>query len=818
MTSPLRWRTSGTARLNWALLFFLLFPAAASSPAKAQVTEDDVTVEYPDAIAEQPLTVRAELHRGEQIARVYFLYRVFSRSDYTVLQMDLVGNTGTVQIPARDVLTPFLEYYLVLATRSGEFQTYPPGESADPFTVPPAATRRITVSQAGPPSGIAFLSPEPNARLTPEDLLISISLFREDTLVVKQATQILLDQTDISSSAVLSGDILVVVPANTGIQIASGMHTITVRMFRRDGTFHGSASLHFMMITPGMEAQPFSPEPTFHASTQLESRHEGVGGTGTWYNRASVLLNGGWDEWTVTSNLFVTSDEASNLQPQNRYFAGVESPWLKAGYGDNYPVFPSLLMSGKRIRGFTGKLLLGPQAFIVAAGETDRGIEGSRISVFPVDSLAIEQQRDPGAAYAPIDGTNGTMWGKFDYGTFKRNILVLRSETKPGKTWDFGITALKGKDDTGSIQFGTRPQENIVLGVDLNSSFDDRHIEFAGQAAFSAFNSDISSGPFTDEYIDTTYASKASDIKNVRDLLDQFITVNDNLRPLSLKQLSTLAYELSLGVRYLNNMFKATYLFHGSDYTSFGQTFLRKDVQGITALDRIGLALNQIQVSLGFEHLQDNTSHSKAATTTFLNYDAALSYLPSKRVPNITVGFGLYTSDNGLSTTGQDSLSSIDEETDRFFLQTSHSVDWGTIHTTSLTFSGSKRDDRSVRGSDVNNTSVALSVTSRYKIPLQTGFDLTFSFNTFPSAANNAAQQLDYTTLSLSGQYRVWRERLSLEARVSPTIGDVERTVWDASASCEIIPNMTAQIRFSYFNNKGLVNDNIWALTYRYGL
>ena len=794
----------------------LLLLITISSNTRAQILDGAVTITHPEPVASQPLRIQADLQQGEQVEQMFFLYRVFSRSEFTVMEMQLAGNTATVQVPAADVVSPYLEYYLVFTNRSGTLETYPPGESNDPFSNPPPATRQITVREAGTSGSIVILSPEAGSRIQPEELVVSVSFYRADSSITRKAARLFLDDRDVTSSAVLSGDLLVYVPGNEEATLDPGPHAVTARLYGKDGRAIESGSLHFTILGEDV-VHGASPEFALKGSTQIESRREEVAGSALWYNRGGMQLQGTWKAWTMRSNLFFTSDEDWGRQPQNRYFIGIESPWVEAGYGDAYPQFPSLIMSGKRLRGFIGKIQLGPQSFMVATGETNRGIEGSLINSFPAESLAVEQLRDPGAPYAPI-GAGSSTWGKFNFGVFERDLLVLRSETRTGKTWGFGFTALKGKEDQGSIRFGAAPKENLVVGVDFGGSFDEQRIELNGQAAFSAFNSDISSGTFSDEYIDSTYGSISQDVRDVKNILERFITINDNLRPLSLRQLSTLAYETSLGLRYLANSFKVTYLYRGSDFTSFGQTFLRKDIQGVTASDRFGLADNRIVISLGFERLQDNTSKFKAATTTFLNYDAAISYYARTKGPNFTVGYGRYSSNNGLRPIGPDSLTSLDDETNRIFVQSSHTFEWGSQHTASANISSSHRDDRSIRKLDFTNTSVSVSFITRHGIPLQTAFDFLFSFNSFPSGTGTGGQELNYTTVSLSGRYTVVAGKLDMDTRVSPTFGGYKRVAWDSGITVRILPRMSVQMRFSYFDNNVSVNDNVWALTYRYEL
>ncbi len=799
------------ARASWLLLFCT---NSFGVSAAAQVSFALATITHSDPVPGNPLVIQAELNEPAAYSRIYFRYRAFSSSEFLTLEMDLTGSNATVRIPGNQVIAPFVEYYLIFVRHDGNVETNPPGDATDPFSSPPGGTLQIQVRDPQGQSGVVFLSPETAGRLDPDEVVIAASLLRTDSTIVRAATKLWLDGIDVTDQAVFSGDLLVYVPENAGILLSGGKHVATIRLFDIAGVLVSQAFHEFRVAGPGMAMVPPPEGPRVSGSALAESRYESIANMGTWFNRADVRLRGTMDDWSVVTNLFLTSDEKSDRQPQNRYYGGIESSWLQLGYGDSYPVFPSLIMNGKRLRGFIGRIQGGPQIFMAAAGEVSRSVEGALLQTIPNDSLAIEQQKDPTAAYAPLDQIS---WGKFSYGTYERDLLVLRTETRLGRTGGIGITALKGKDDLGSIAYGTQPQENIVVGLDFGGSFDNRRIELTGQAAFSAYNFDISSGTFTDEYIDTTFDENASDVKAVKDVLKNFITVNDNLRPLSLDELSTLAYEAGLGLNYFHNALTVKYIYRGSDYHSFGQTYIRTDIQGITAADRISMSNNQILLSLGFERLQDNTSNFKVATTTFRNITAALSFYPRISGPSITVGFGQYSSNNGIPTGGVDSLLSIDDEDNRVYLQSSYNFEFRARHTASFNVSTSSRTDNSPRRLNTNTTVASLRLFSRYTFPLETAVDVALSFNSLPSPGG-MLERNDYTTVSLNALYRMFEDRLVFEGRVSPTLGDVQRTVWDGSARWAFTPSLSAQMRFTYFVNKGIPDDNIWRTTLRYDL
>ena len=507
-------------RIALPLLTALLLTRSATL---AQVTTKVSSVSPQEAFSNSPITISVELRQGETIEHVYLVYRPFGESQYSRVEMDLIGNTASATLASKFVIPPFIEYYIVLVDRGGTMETYPLSESTDPFTTPPERTLRLPVRQEEDvESGIVFLSPEQNSTVSQGDVLISLSLLRVDSVVVQKATQVYLDGADVTAKSVFSEDIVVYSPENFGLRLVPGLHRVGVRLYDRSGNLYRTASLIFT-VRPEGEFAYAEPTPgwfTYGATVNMESRHESVDSVGTWYNRGGYQFTGKAGDWRLVSNAFVTSDEKSDRQPQDRFFIGVESPWIRAGYGDSYPSFPDLILSGKRVRGLNSSLTLGGFNLDIALGSTTRAVEGSLLQTFPADSLNARIRQDS------INGTTGNYgridsltYGRFSYGTYSRSLLAVRPSFGSKESFQIGFTLLNSKDDLGSIRYGVRPQEDLVVGADFTSKFDRSRIEFSGQAAFSAFNSDISSGTFTDAYIDSTYPNDKENVRQVRDIL-----------------------------------------------------------------------------------------------------------------------------------------------------------------------------------------------------------------------------------------------------------------------------------------------------------
>lgn len=787
--------------------------ALFSCCAFAQVSTRVSSVSPSEAVAGTPVTITVELQQSSGIDRVLFLFRGFGESEYRRIEMDLAGNRATASLPGLVITPPFIEYYIVLHDNLGPYEAYPFSDTPDPLSNPPQNTQRMHVRV--PATGdeqVLFLSPDPMNVLLPDEVLISVSLLRADSLVDRTATHLLLDSRDVTDRALFSGDLISFVPANADLELSPGPHTTTVILLDRNGNTYRTYSVSFSIRGESLLSSMVPPGDSFryNASLQVESRHEDVGTSGQWYNRAGLVFRGSAGDLMVRSNLFVTSDEKTFRQPQNRYFIGAELPWIKLGLGDSYPEFPELVLTGKRVRGLNSSLRLGAVNLDLAFGSVTRAIEGAELKRFPIDSLLQEQTIDPRAAYAQIDSR---LWGRYSYGTYERNILAVRPSFGSGETWQLGFTWLSGKDDIGSIRYGLRPQENIVLGTDFLTRIDENRIEISGQAALSAFNSDISSGTFTEAYIDSVFPNERDAIISARNILKSIITFNENLRPLSFKKLSTLAGQASIGLNYFDNALKFTYLYRGTDYTSFGQTYLRTDIQGINILDRIRLLRNQLFATLGFERLNDNTSATKAATTTYTNLNAALTFYLMTDFPGLTIGYSSFNNDNRLPV---DSLAAVDDRTSRFYFQSSYNFEWGAHHTALFSVSSSVRTDNTVRAQNIKNRVIALGLGSRFDIPLQTEISLTLNLNRLPSTIVLSSRAFNYTALAFHAKYGLLPNVLTIMATLGPTVGDFTRTVIDGGVEWQVTPLMSFTLQASYFNNPALQAESYTSLRYRY--
>lgn len=814
----LRGRRRAPGALPWLRLVAAAaaLAALATAPAGAQFSDRILRATVGEYLPGNPLPVTLEFSNVAGIGAVNVSYRLFGQGTWTVREMQLVGSAASYAIPAGELRPAILEYYFRFSrVDGGPDSTYP---VMNPETQP--LTADLGPSTADSPA-ITILGPEPGEHVNRADVLISFSVAAADSAIDPARTKVFLDGEDLSGHLVSSDGLFVLRPENAGALPDGGMHDVSVALFDTAGAPAGSRTWSFFVRGPRLGPAEAETRPwEGHGTLRLESRNETVSGLVTPYNRATLDARATDGRFELTGHLHLTSEERDERQPQHRFFIGAESPWARLGYGDSYPVMPDMIISGKRVRGFNGALTLGFFDFDVVAGDIVRAVEGDTAYTFPADSVGSQLASDPLGQYGPYDtSTDPDRWAKYRGGTFDRDLLILRPSFRIGNSV-FGITALHSKDDVASVTWGGAPEENVVAGTDLTLSFDRKNIELRAQAAFGLYNSNIRGGTITDAEIDSIFADSVydsfdrDDLENARDVFSRFITVNENFVPLGIEHLPTASWEGGIAVNYQPNNFSFTWRRHGASYRSFGQPFFRRDVEGFSANDRVRLADNRLQLSAGVERLQDNTADTKAATTTFTTVSGGASWLSRTEVPNITVGLLSMTSRNPLDPSH---ASSADDNTLRFMLQLSRQFTAGARHFVSAGFSVSRRDDNTARDLDSRNSSLSLSVTTDYDAPLRTTASaMVFSNEIGPSGGPSA--DLSYTILWFGGEYRLMENRLTLGAAVSPTLGDIARTLFDAGARYAFTTALSLEGKFDLYVNDGSDSDVIWSLVLRAGI
>ncbi|MBL1212041.1 MAG: hypothetical protein HND52_01670 [Ignavibacteriae bacterium] len=790
----------------------LFFIAAAliflNGNITAQFSNYVSSVETSEAIDGESVDVTVNLLQNANIAKIIIAYRNFGATEYTESELVMTGLSAKGFIPGSHVKIPVVDYFLTLTFLDGSYETFP--EKIFSGGLP---SQIIVKQDEDIESGILILSPEKNEELTEDELLVSISLLRSSKFVANSATKIFIDNNDITENVLFADDLLLYRAANFPGSISPGKHVLKVVTFDNLGKELSTEKIEFTIKSTRILSSAETVF-TYNADFRGESRNENYNSNSTWFNNLMGSFIGRLDDWKFKGRVYVTSEEKKYRQPQNRYFASVENEWLKVELGDNFPRYSKLILDGKRVRGISGGLYLGFLNLESSYGQLTRSIEGRVITPLPnSDTL--------GTNIIPIDPNKyGADLGVVSFGKYERDLTVIRPSFGSGEKFQLGFTYLHSKDKMNSIDIGTSPQENLVLGTDLMTSADDRRIILTAEAAINITNEDISTGTLTDSEIDTLFGGQDNffdadpeDVKNIKNIVGNFITVNQFLNPLNPHKLSSFAAEAALELNYFDNSLKATYLYRGNDFRSFGQSFLRNDVAGFNIVDRMKLIQNKLFLSVTYERLQDNLQKTKISTTTYQTLNTSISFYPRADLPNVTVGYSRFENFNGLDTRKIDNgMYYVDEGTDKYLIQFSYNFDGTIRHNAYLSVVASEKKDYTSRRSDGHNLSTSLMLNSNWSSDLISFFNITY----YNSDYSNIIYR--YTTLSVGARYKAIPNKLEFSLNISPSFGDLERQAFDFLTTYYALNNLRIVLQARIFRIPDSSTNSIIGITSQWNI
>jgi hypothetical protein len=816
-------RTTVPSLSLMVLLFVSLLTAQQGAPKV-------IGVNAPSAIERKPQPISVELEQNAQVRKVTLRYRSFGETSFRGMEMLLAGRTATATIPAEVILPPYVEYYIELQSDT-KIETYPvEGPEANPL--------QFTVKPANPKDAeIRFLSPEPGETVSAEDLVVAISFYYASDAINRKATVIMFDGVNVTAQAVWSDDVLTFSPQNLPQKLNLGAHFLRVELRDTTGKPYHAIENNFSLST----ATAIAEEKARLQSTgngSLEYRNENLNSGATTFIRGDARIDNTYRSVGFGANLHLDNQEGDNLQPQNRYLLYGQTDFLRLQVGDAFPKFPSLIVSGKRVRGITGNLALGFFNLDVSYGQTERKIEGTYDSTYTYGSLSAAT----GRPLQTIRTKNDSTFDFFHGGTFTRNFIAVRPSFGKGENFQLGFTYMKSTDDTMSVNRAVQPQQNFVVGTDMLIAFDDQRIKLETQASLALNNTNISGGNFTDAQFDSLAKNTGSDIR--KDLpvsistVQKFITVNSSLfptNPVDVATLPGLAAEATLSLNYFGNFLRSQFFRRGAGYRSFGNEFIQTDIQGFQVSDYLRLYSNKIFLSVSYEGKSDNTAFTKAGTTKYANLNTSMTLALGADIPTFQIGYGTFgrKSDQLIArpdSIGGVTLAAADEATNRIFFGANYDFVAGIRHSLMASVSIASKTDNTFYKRDQANSFFQTALTSRFAFPLQTTLSVVYSgnsnkqmlFSTDTTSGKRAGRDsvvvptnFNYTIVSLGGQYRMMDDNLRLNALISPQFGDFQRTTFTVSADYSVNMHNFA-LQFDYIKNTNLADDKIFSLIYRF--
>jgi hypothetical protein len=688
--------------------------------------------------------------------------------EFRSLDMDAVPGGFTCALPASDIKPPHLEYVIQARLSDGSVVSYPQNDPlSSPQIIGVLAERRVEGPQ------FYVLYPQSGQNVFEVELRIAVSVFDPDLNYDPSSLEVFIDGKRVPVSQSSPSYLLV---KFSGLR--AGIHEAALRS--ADFAGHRNPEYTWKFHTSGRHDQLERGE--FAWGFTGESGREDFNDEPHDYVRGDLRAEGRYGGWTVGARCYLTSDESTEHQPQNRFLLKIQQRHFTATLGDASPMFSDLVLSGKRVRGAEIGLHTGAFHLQGVYGEINRGIQGS---------------------------------------TYRRFLGSIRPYFTTSWGWKLGFTFLKAKDDLGSVaEAYASPQDNVVAGADLLVPLWNHAVQWSISAALSLTALDIRGGSISDSLLNEAGVELPFDPRNWQNLL----VINESLSPPNPLGMSSLAWTTTLNLNRFGQTLSLNYRSIGPAYRSFGNPYLQNDLAGWSVSDQFSALNHRLFVTLGFNHSRDNLKGTKSATTASAGGWISLSLMPSFGLPQITTTVNYNLGGNDLDKidtlmTGGDTL-----YTDQRRDESSSSI---AISATQELFLLGRRGTITF---NLNNSSfrdrledrppgyAALSSASRnygiiWRSSLSQVLTGTLDYAYFSSDLGSSQR---YHQISGAVNERMEQPRLNVILGVRRRIGEGNLARWqsDASGEWEFIPRHLLRLTLTHFFNDRIQNEGVYRLYY----
>lgn len=677
-------------------------------------------------------------------ANIYF--RISGEAVFRTAEMLIEQRTMSGEIPADEIKPPGLEYYIVATMEGGGKIQFPSG--APDLTQPLSVVVKDAVESAFGKEGVFVLSPDPGIKMTDGQVLIAFSINQNihkinlDNLIIK------LDGKNLTNRANMSEGIV----ALTVTGVVPGIHYVTVDS-KEDGKSERLADWVFHIQS---REEIKRAERSLDGRLNLGYSHENVSEDVRNITYADGRLNGKLSGMEWATRIYLTNRERGNLQPQNRFLLSVKYGGLTLRGGDFYPRISEFTAWGLRTRGAEAVFISDYFNLNVAWGYTRRATEGEGTydtTFVTPDSMQI----DPRIIRA---------------GNYERQLLAIRPAFPITRHAILGINILKSKDGLSSIDWGSAPKDNLVIGADLKIKSPDRRVQFSTETAISLYNRDFSDGAMEDarDFEDFIVINQYFDpLPSDSSILEEGLSVNELAGKL-IDEItkSSLAHRSSLILNYFNNELRLGYKTIGRSFHSLGSPSILTDVAGFSLQDRLRLLKNRLYLTLGYEEYANNINERSPTTLERNIIRGSIAYYSPVKYPNINFGLRLYDRvndgervENIISI--EDTIvtdTRIDQQTFNYNLGINQVFKTGQyVHTASLLYNSTISEDYVFEGQDADVVSLNLNLVSRFGGFLETRL----AYNNSVQKSMSGGYKVDYNTISVYGRYTILPRRLWID-------------------------------------------------------
>lgn len=642
---------------------------------------------HPPSYAERGEDVRLIFEapgiNDSEVLEALFFYRLGGSGSFT--QQEVVFQNGRAEIPFTidDESVLFVEYYFAIRTTSGRQYLYPDIVSDEPPVTVEIVSPRVESYMQTDKVDAAVLSPAEGDAVAREDFLLTAALFYDEG-AISGSFKLHINGRDVTEIAEISPFLIKFRDGDMG----SGDQTVQI-LLEEDGTTYEVERWQFRVVKTavvGREMTVSGLDATFGGDVELGASSHFISGSSTDQLTGRLNARGQKGKLQYSMRGYLTTQESSRLQPQNRYYVDLNYDrqyFLRIG--DTSPSFSDYTIRGRRLRGLHGGLSLFDKRlqFEVASGILQRSVS----NLF--NPIEVEE-RDSGNGVEELFFLNLEQDGS---GSYQRKVTGGRLAIGNREKFQFAFNALRIRDDSTSVtrirnfrdviedrpdlhqqlsvqQFNylqqnpdelqvtstlPSPKDNLVVGTEIDFTADQQRFRFHTEFSASLLNEDISPGALDRQQADELGIDLDGNLENLFSNLSWLIIINERMSTLPFKYRelddgtteidlffpsSILASETRVEYLYGGHRLRADYRWVGPDYRSLANSTIRRDVSGISITDRFRMADNRLVFSMGGELLRDNVNNYKSSTLKTGTGRVSVGWYPFRfDLPRVNAGF-----------------------------------------------------------------------------------------------------------------------------------------------------------------------------------
>ena len=818
----------------------MLFQIASSQQKNLYHTPPAVAVKGKD------LVISASLLDISNPIEAILYYKTSLSGSYLETPFKNQGFNWEAIIPKFAITNDGLDYVIVFRFSQDRILSFP---KIDPFNnsyslqvVEHSSNQKSYISKDA--AEILILSPDIGEVIEPSEVFIAASFFLTED-IDKKSVRLLLNDREETSKMIFEDDILSYNPNS----LSRGDYVVKILMKNKDGDNLRPFSWGF---TIGQKIKQSSELISYKGRVTNRLSSEKI--SGPILNVAEIQgkfdMDFNWAQMNIASR--ITSRETPYLQPQNR-FGGKFSfgNFLKVSFGDFYPRMNEFMIDGKRVRGIELNADFSLVKFDFIQGELNRMVQEQKF-------INGGYRLNHNLSTKNNDGSFTYFLDRSGY-TFKRNIVAAKLSSDLLERFKFGVHLMSVRDDTNSVKLnlpdaifssdslvagvnpgqynfdsfnsainvsgsqlkitpnewsGKKPNDNLLLGFNFGTSFDDKKLNLDFDWNLSLYNRNIWGGAMSksnldtalddslDGYIGQQYDDAGTkidgDVININDIfidplaLEEVFIVNTNMTPLvpydinsnlisGLINMPSSAFRFSLKGNYTNSKILIEYRQVGPEYVSLGNPFLRNNTRQFTVSDRASFLKNKLFINFGFKHLDNKilrtTVNPLNTNTFFVNFN----FLPGPGLPSYAVSLQSIGKNNEKTKLDSVGGSIVDLREDsnisnNMLAFTVPLKSNGIMHNVTLNMGNvtnldnlSSRRDVSYLFPKTDTRTIALNVASEFSKTLNTISQVSQTKLDIPSISDNTLKKTSYvwTNLSSSANYRLTDNRILLKGTLT---------------------------------------------------